>query len=72
MPLSPRWKCHVSSVPSLNGLIWYEYKGDEIAWNGKQYLSIGADGAFDTLEQMDKFWDDYERISTPLRNIDSQ
>ncbi|MFZ2992586.1 MAG: hypothetical protein WA061_02610 [Microgenomates group bacterium] len=42
-----------------NGLIWYDYKGDEIAWNGKQYFSVCADGGFDTIEEMDKFWEDY-------------
>lgn len=46
-----------------NDLIWYTYKGDEIAWNGKQYLSLGAEDAFDTLEEIDKFWDEYEKIA---------
>ena len=48
-------------IKILNGLIWYTYKGDEIAWNGKKYLSICAEGAFDTLEDMDKFWEDYAK-----------
>lgn len=42
-----------------NDLIWYEYNGDEIAWNGSQYISLLTCGEFDTLEQMDEFWEDY-------------
>lgn len=44
-----------------NGVIWYEYKGDEIAWNGKGYISLLTCGFFESLEAMDKFWDDYKR-----------
>ena len=40
-------------------VIWSEYKGDEIAWNGKQYVSLLSEGYFDTLEDVDKFWEDY-------------
>lgn len=43
----------------LNEMIWFEHKGDEVAWNGKKYLSLGFEGCFDTLEQLDKFWEDY-------------
>jgi hypothetical protein len=43
----------------LNNMIWFEYKGDEVAWNGEKYLSLGFEGYFDTLEQLDKFWEDY-------------
>jgi len=43
----------------LNDLIWYDYKGDEIAWNGKQYISLCCEGVFDTLGEMDRFWEDY-------------
>jgi hypothetical protein len=40
-------------------LIWYEYKGDEIAWTGDHYLSIGCLDEFPTLEAMDEFWEEY-------------
>lgn len=40
-------------------VIWYEYKGEEICWNGKQYLSVSCCGSFDTLEDLDKFWEGY-------------
>jgi len=43
-----------------NNLIWYEYKGDEIAWNGKQYLSLLVGAGFDTLKEMDLFWEEFE------------
>ena len=42
-----------------NGNIWYEYKGDEICWNGKKYISLLCEGEFDSLEEMDQFWEDY-------------
>ena len=42
-----------------NGLVWFEYKGDEITWNGKKYLSLSCCGEFDSLEDMDAFWEDY-------------
>ena len=40
-------------------LIWYSCKGDEIAWDGEHYLSLLSEGYFSSLEEMDKFWDDY-------------
>ena len=40
-------------------VIWSEYKGDEIAWNGEKYISLLSEGSFDTLEDIDKFWEDY-------------
>ena len=40
-------------------LIWYAYKGDEITWDGKRYLSLLSEGYFSSLEEMDEFWDDY-------------
>lgn len=40
-------------------VVWYDYKGDEIAWNGNQYVSLLTEGYFDTLESMDKFWEEY-------------
>lgn len=46
-----------------NDVIWFEYKGDEVAWNGKQYISICTCGGYDTLEDLDKFWDDYWKVS---------
>jgi hypothetical protein len=32
---------------------------NEIAWNGKDYLSLSCLGEFPTLEDMDRFWADY-------------
>lgn len=43
----------------LEPVIWYDYKGDEIAWDGEQYLSICCEGAFPSLDEMDAFWEDY-------------
>jgi len=40
-------------------LIWYKYKGDEIAWDGNKYLSLCSEGSFSSLDEMDKFWNDY-------------
>lgn len=42
-----------------DSVIWYTYKGDEIAWDGKQYISLLSEGCFDTLEDLDKFWEDF-------------
>lgn len=42
-------------------VIWYEYKGDEICWTGEHYTSISCGGSFKTLEEMDKFWEDYAK-----------
>jgi hypothetical protein len=41
------------------GVIWYTYKGDEICWNGKKYISLLCEGEFSSLEELDKFWEDY-------------
>jgi hypothetical protein len=41
----------------LPPVIWYEYKGDEICWNGKKYISLCCEGEFSTLEEMDDFWE---------------
>ncbi len=40
-------------------VIWFEYKGDEVCWNGKKYMSLCCMGLFDSLEDMDRFWKDY-------------
>lgn len=40
-------------------VIWYEYKGDEICWNGNGYTSLTCGGNFPTLEDMDRFWKAY-------------
>jgi len=40
-------------------IIWFEYKGDELAWNGKVYLSLVSLGEFKTLEEVDLFWEGY-------------
>jgi hypothetical protein len=55
-----------------NNVIWYEYKGDEIAWNGEKYLSMGCCGSFDTLEDMDNFWEDYALISNHVSIPDAE
>lgn len=39
--------------------IWYEYKGDEIAWTGSVYYSLLSGGSFMTLQEMDDFWSNY-------------
>lgn len=41
----------------LPPVIWYEYKGDEICWNGTKYYSMLSHGYFDTLKDMDAFWE---------------
>lgn len=43
----------------LAPVIWYDYKGDEICWNGEQYVSLGCEGGFNSLELLDEFWEDY-------------
>jgi hypothetical protein len=45
-----------------NNVIWYDYKGDEICWNGKEYVSLLSCGAFKTLEDMDTFWKEYAKV----------
>lgn len=52
----------ITNIDTKNGLIWYEYKSDEIAWDGKKYLSLLCDGAFDTLEEVDEFWEEYWKV----------
>lgn len=49
-----------------NGLIWYTYKGDEIAWNGEVYLSLLSEGSFSSIREMDEFWESYRKVA--LRN----
>ena len=49
----------------LNGVIWYTYKGDEICWNGKKYISLICEGEFDSLEEMDQFWNEYWYDKSP-------
>ena len=46
-------------VDIVEGCIWYTYKGDEITWDGSNYISLLSGGEFKTLEDMDKFWYDY-------------
>ena len=41
--------------------IWYEYKGDEIAWTGSVYYSLLSGGSFMTLKEMDDFWKRFEK-----------
>lgn len=43
----------------LNNLIWFTYKGDEVAWTGKKYISLLCEGEFDSLDELDQFWKDY-------------
>lgn len=43
----------------LEPVIWFDYKGDEICWNGNKFISLLCEGEFDSLEEMDKFWEDY-------------
>lgn len=43
----------------LAPVIWYDYKGDEVCWNGKEYVSLLSEGGFDSLEELDEFWEDY-------------
>jgi hypothetical protein len=42
-----------------NDVIWYTYKGDEVCWNGKQYISLLSEGGFNSLDEIDKFWEDF-------------
>lgn len=48
----------------LEPVIWYEYKGDEICWNGELYISVGCGGGFPSIEEMDSFWEDYFKEMT--------
>lgn len=43
----------------LEPVIWYTYKGDEICWNGYEYISLCTEGGFYSLEAMDRFWEEY-------------
>lgn len=53
----------------LNNVIWFTYKGDEIAWTGHGYVSLACEGSFNSLEEMDKFWEDYyEALSSSEDN----
>ena len=45
----------------IKPVIWYEYKGDEICWNGKKFVSLLCEGEFDSLNDMDVFWEEYDR-----------
>ena len=45
----------------FDDLIWYDYKGDEIAWTGSVYYSLLTNGSFMTLQEMDEFWKDFEK-----------
>ncbi len=41
-------------------VVWYSYNDDEICWNGEHYISLVCGGFFKTIEDMDKFWKEYE------------
>lgn len=43
-----------------NNLIWYQYKGDEVAWDGEHYISLLSGGSFTSLEELDDFWNSYD------------
>ena len=45
----------------FNDMIWYKYKGDEIAWTGSVYYSLLSGGSFMTLQEMDEFWKEFEK-----------
>ena len=45
----------------FNDMVWYNYKGDEIAWTGSVYYSLLSGGSFMTLQEMDEFWKDFEK-----------
>ncbi len=45
----------------FDGLIWYDYKGDEIASTGSVYYSLLTNGSFMTLQEMDDFWKQFEK-----------
>lgn len=45
------------------GVIWFEYKGDEICWDGKKYISLLSERTFSSLEEMDEFWEDYAKAN---------
>lgn len=52
-----------------NNLIWYKYKDDEIAWDGEHYISILAEGAFSSLEELDAFWDSYNEAQYERQEV---
>ena len=45
----------------LAPVIWYEYKGDEICWDGENYISLLSGGAFKSLEEIDDFWESFTK-----------
>lgn len=49
----------ITSIDPTTGLIWYMYKGDEIAWDGGAYISALTGTRFDSLHTMDVFWENY-------------
>lgn len=53
-------------------VIWYNYKGDEICWNGKQYISLLCEGEFNSLEEMDEFWISYFEDSSGTKLSEEQ
>ena len=47
-----------------NGIWWY-HKGDEVLWiypwrrRGYKYVSLMCEGCFQSIDELDKFWDEY-------------
>lgn len=54
----------------FDGLIWYDYKGDEITWTGSVYYSLLSGGSFMTLQEMDDFWKQFEKDYNNLEYSD--
>ena len=48
-------------VKIIEPVIWFQYKGDEVCWTGEGYTSISVGGTFQSLEEMDFFWERYWR-----------
>lgn len=40
-------------------VIWFDFMGDEVCWNGSKYLSLLSGGSFASLEEVESFWKDY-------------
>lgn len=66
------YDCPIPIIP-MRGYMWaelwrsgpcFQYKGDELIWLRKKqkWLSVCSTGTFDTLDDVDKFWEEYDRI----------
>ena len=62
MTFLPRWM-HLLPVGWRKGEITFWYKGDEVIYNLRYrfWVSMGCEGIFHTLAEMDAFWAAFKR-----------